>query len=230
MRTLGIILARSGSKGVKDKNIRQLGGRPLIAYTIESALRSHHVDTVMVSTDSALYADISKEFGADVPFLRSRENSTDDAQSMDVIFEVLHEYEKSGSCFENLIVLQPTSPMRTAENIDGAFELFYEKNADSVVSVCECEFSPLLSNILPENLNLYEFIQRENLDRRQNLRKYYRLNGAVYISKVDVLKEIHSFYGKNPYAYIMDQRHSVDIDTELDFEYAEFLLKRQIET
>ena len=149
---------------------------------------------------------------------------------MDLIFEVLHEYEKSGSCFENLIVLQPTSPMRTAENIDGAFELFYEKNADSVVSVCECEFSPLLSNILPENLNLYEFIQRENLDRRQNLRKYYRLNGAVYISKVDVLKEIHSFYGKNSYAYIMDQRHSVDIDTELDFEYAEFLLKRQIET
>ncbi len=225
MNTLAVITARSGSKGIKNKNIRQLNGKPLIAYTIESALQSHYIDEVMVSTDSDVYADIAKKFGAVVPFLRSNRNSEDMSKSVDVLLEVLDEYEKREKYFDNIVMLQP--PLRTYKNLNEAFDLFYEKNADSVVSVCECEHSPLLSGILPDDWSLFEFIKSENNLRRQELQKFYRLNGAIYISKVTALKEIRSFYGENSYAYIMKQRESIDIDTELDFEYADFLLKRQ---
>ncbi len=227
MSVLGVITARSGSKGIRDKNIRELNGKPLIAYTIESALQSHYIDEVMVSTDSDVYADIAKKFGAVVPFLRSNRNSEDMSKSVDVLLEVLDEYEKREKYFDNIVMLQPTSPLRTYKNLNEAFDLFYEKNADSVVSVCECEHSPLLSGILPDDWSLFEFIKSENNLRRQELQKFYRLNGAIYISKVTALKEIRSFYGENSYAYIMKQRESIDIDTELDFEYADFLLKRQ---
>lgn len=227
MNTLAVITARSGSKGIKNKNIRQLNCKPLIAYTIESALQSHYIDEVMVSTDSDVYADIAKKFGAVVPFLRSNRNSEDMSKSVDVLLEVLDEYEKREKYFDNIVMLQPTSPLRTYKNLNEAFDLFYEKNADSVVSVCECEHSPLLSGILPDDWSLFEFIKSENNLRRQELQKFYRLNGAIYISKVTALKEIRSFYGENSYAYIMKQRESIDIDTELDFEYADFLLKRQ---
>lgn len=225
MSTLGVITARSGSKGIKDKNIRIIAGKPLIAYTIESALQSQYIDEVMVSTDSDNYAQIAKRYGANVPFLRSVHNSSDMAKSIDVVLEVLDGYESIGKYFDNVLVLQPTSPLRTYKNIDEAFKLFYEKKADSIVSVCECEHSPLLSNVLPEDLSLSDFVKSENLIRRQDFEKYYRLNGAIYISKVSVFRELGSFYGKNSYAYIMDQRESVDIDTELDFEFAELLLK-----
>ena len=225
MSTLGVITARSGSKGIKDKNIRKIDGKPLMAYTIESALQSQYIDEVMVSTDSDIYATIAKAYGANVPFLRSNKNATDTANSIDVAIEVLGEYEKVNQCFENIVILQPTSTLRTYKNIDEAFKLFYEKKADSIVSVCECEHSPLLCNALPTDLSLFGFIKPENLIRRQELGTYYRLNGAIYISKVSILKEIQSFYGRNSYAYIMDQRESVDIDTELDFKFAELLLK-----
>ena len=227
MSVLGVITARSGSKGIRDKNIRELNGKPLIAYTIESALQSHYIDEVMVSTDSDVYADIAKKFGAVVPFLRSNRNSEDMSKSVDVLLEVLDEYEKREKYFDNIVMLQPTSPLRTYKNLNEAFDLFYEKNADSVVSVCECEHSPVVSGILPDDWSLFEFIKSENNLRRQELQKFYRLNGAIYISKVTALKEIRSFYGENSYAYIMKQRESIDIDTELDFEYADFLLKRQ---
>lgn len=225
MSSLGIITARSGSKGIRDKNIRQLAGKPLIAYTIESALQSRYIDEVMVSTDSDIYASIAKDCGANVPFLRSAGNSTDTAKSVDVVLEVLEGYERLGRLFDNFILLQPTSPLRTYKNIDGAFQLFYEKDADSIVSVCECEHSPLLSNVLPDDLSLFGFIK--NVERRQDLKKFYRLNGAIYISKINMFKNIRSFYGKKSYAYVMEQRESIDIDTELDFEYAEFLIKKK---
>lgn len=228
MRTLGIITARSGSKGIKDKNIKDLNGKPLVAYTIENALQSKYIDEVMVSTDSTKYAELSEKYGAKVPFLRSAENSTDTASSLNTIFEVLDKYEKLGYRYENVIMLQPTSPLRTYHNINEAFKIFYGRKADSVVSVCECEHSPLLSNILPDDLNMYEFIKSKNNLRRQDLRKFYRLNGAIYISKVPILKKIKSFYGEKSYAYIMERRESVDIDTKQDFEYAEFLLKKEM--
>lgn len=227
MKTLGIITARSGSKGIKDKNIRELAGKPLMVYTIESALQSQCIDEVMVSTDSEVYADVARDYGANVPFLRSNKNAADTANSIDVAIEVLNEYEESNQYFDNVVILQPTSPLRTYENIDEAFKLFYEKDADSVVSVCECEHSPLLCNTLPDNRKMEGFIKEDNLRRRQDFATYYRLNGAIYISKVNTLRQIKSFYGEGSYAYIMGQEESIDIDTDLDFEYAEFLIKKR---
>lgn len=227
MRNLAIIPARSGSKGIKDKNIRELNGKPLMAYAIENAICSRYINEVMVSTDSNIYSDIAKHYGAKVPFLRSYINSTDTAKTIDVIFEVLGQYEAMEIYFDNVIILQPTSPLCTYQNIDEAFEMFINKNADAVVSVCECEHNPLLSNILPENGSLFKFIQEKNISRRQELRHYYRLNGAIYISNIEKLRNKKTFYTENSYAYIMEQIQSVDIDTELDFLYTEFLIKKK---
>lgn len=226
MNTLGIVMARSGSKGIVDKNIKNLFGKPLMAYTIENALQCRYIDKVMVSTDSMDYARIARDFGAEVPFLRSDKNATDTAKSIDVLLEVLDLYEGRGQCFENVVALQPTSPFRTYKHLDEAFQLFYDKLADSVVSVCECEHNPLWANTLPLDLNMYGFIKSNTNVRRQDLQQYYRLNGAIYISKVSRLKQTQSFYGEASYAFIMDQRSSVDIDTELDFAFAEFLMTR----
>ncbi len=227
MSNLAIITARSGSKGIRDKNIRLLNGKPLMAYTIESAIKSHWIDEVMVSTDSEKYAAAARKYGADVPFLRSKAASTDTASSKDVILEVLDEYEKMGKTFDQFVLLRPTSPLRTERNIDQAFQFFRDKGADSVVSVCECEHSPLLSNTLPADLNMAGFIRSEHNVRRQDLETCYRLNGAIYISKVSTFLQIQTFYGSNSYAYIMEQNESIDIDSELDFRIAELLLRSQ---
>lgn len=149
MRSIAIIPARSGSKGLPDKNIRPLNGKPLLAYSIEAALASGLFDTVHVSTDSERYADIARQYGADEPFLRSAETSSDTASSEDAIREVLRRYEEMGQRFDAFMLLQPTSPLRTADDIRAAFGVMEEKQAESVVSVCEVEHSPLWCNTLP---------------------------------------------------------------------------------
>ena len=149
MRSIAIIPARSGSKGLPDKNIKPLNGKPLLAYSIEAALASGMFDAVHVSTDSERYADIARQYGADEPFLRSAETSSDTASSEDAIREVLRRYEEMGQRFDAFMLLQPTSPLRTAGDIRAAFGVMEEKQAESVVSVCEMEHSPLWSNTLP---------------------------------------------------------------------------------
>lgn len=224
MKKIAIITARSGSKGLKDKNIKELKGKPLLAYTIEAAIQSGLFDVVHVSTDSSNYADIAKKYGADVPFLRSELNSSDTAGSWDVVKEVLRKYEELGQTFDATALLQPTSPLRDAGCIVEAYELFREKNADSVVSVVEEEHSPLLCNVLPEDLSMNGFIRKEALKPRQQLDKYYRLNGALYLVKTSLLAEDFDLYKEGCYAYIMPKEKSVDIDTEWDFKLAELLM------
>lgn len=144
MNHIAIIPARSGSKGLKDKNIRELAGKPLISYTIEAAIESRLFEEIMVSTDSCQYAEIAKEYGAVVPFLRSQENASDSASSWTTVKEVLDNYSKRGRMFDTFCLLQPTSPLRDSEDIRKAYEIYEEKEAFSVVSVCEAEHSPLL--------------------------------------------------------------------------------------
>lgn len=223
MRNLAIIPARSGSKGVRDKNIKELNGRPLIAHTIRAAIQSGKFDEVMVSTDSPIYADIARSYGAVVPFLRSRETSTDSAGSWDMVNEVLLRYKSMGKVFGSFCLLQPTSPLRTAEDIVGAYRLFEEKAAFAVVSVCEAEHSPLWCGRLPESREFIGFAQRENMVRRQAGGQFYRINGAIYIVKVEKFTSDVYLYQEGSYAYIMSQLKSIDIDSELDFKIAEFL-------
>ena len=137
MSNIAIIPARSGSKGLKDKNIKELCGKPLFAYSIEAALKSSCFDEVMVSTDSEKYAEIARRYGASVPFLRSVSTSSDIASSWDMVDEVLAGYRDLGREFETFCLLQPTSPLRTAKDIIAAYKLYNDKASFSVVSVCE---------------------------------------------------------------------------------------------
>lgn len=225
MKNLAIIPARSGSKGLSDKNIRLMNGKPLLAYTIEAAIRSGQFEEVFVSTDSFQYAEIAKEFGANVPFLRTSKNASDNASSWDVVRETLKKYKELGEEFETIALLQPTSPLRKEEEIVGGYKLYRHKNANSVIGVCEMEHSPLQSNILNDDLSMENFIHKDiYLKPRQQLPVYYRVNGALYIVKVKDAVDIFDLYDKKCYAYIMPQEKSIDIDTDLDFEIAE---KRQ---
>lgn len=224
-RFLAIIPARSGSKGLKDKNIKELNGKPMISYTIEAAIKSDIFDDIIVSTDSRLYGDIGTEFGASVPFLRPDYLSTDDTTTKDVVIHTLNELEKRGSKYDYFMILQTTSPLRYSEDIIAAVELLFEKEADSVVSVCESEHSPLYMNILDESLSLKGFINKATKTRRQELPKYYRLNGAIYLCDVAYYSNDGDLYGENSYAYVMDKKSSVDVDDEIDFEIAKCLIK-----
>lgn len=228
MKNLCIIPARSGSKGLKDKNIRLLNGIPLIAYTIMSAKKTGIFDEIMVSTDSSKYANIAVEYGASVPFFRSPKTSLDNSSSWDVVKEVLENYNNMGKTFENVVLLQPTSPLRDESDIASAFELFVTNNANYVVSVCETDHSPLWCNTLPTNLSMNGFISKDVMNMpRQKLPTFYRLNGAIYIIKKDYLEknEPKDFFSESSFAYIMDKEKSIDIDDLYDFVFAETILK-----
>ena len=226
MKNLAIVTARSGSKGVKDKNIKPIGGKPMLAYSIEAALESGIFKKVMVSTDSQRYADISAEYGAEVPFLRSEETSGDTAGSWDVVNEVLRNYRMQGEMFDTICLLQPTSPLRTASDIVGAYDMYREKNADAVTGVCECDHPAEYMMTLGEDRSLEEFRHNEVDLPRQLLPVYYRLNGAIFIRRVEYTEEDVRTVADHEYAYIMDRKRSIDIDTIEDYEYAEFLMNR----
>lgn len=224
MKNLAIIPARSGSKGLKDKNIKELCGKPLLAYTVEAALESGQFDEVMVSTDSESYAKIAEEYGADVPFLRSDITAGDSASSWDMVEEVLAGYGDRGKSFDTFCLLQPTSPLRSAEDIREAYKIYKEKASFAVVSVCEAEHSPLWCGQLPDTGEFVDFINPESMRRRQDAGKFYRLNGAIYIVDINKFKTDRFFYHKGSFAYLMPQDRSVDIDTGLDFKLAEYIM------
>lgn len=228
MKNIAIIPARSGSKGLKDKNIKLLNGKPLLAYTIEAAMKSKCYDTVMVSTDSKRYAKIAMEYGAEVPFLRGNENSADNASPWEVVKEVLDNYKALGKEFDTFTLLQPTSPLRNAKDIRNAYAELKEKDANAVVSMCELECSMHLVNTLPEDLSMEGFISSEQYNkRRQDIRPYYRFNGAIYISKVDTFYKHMNIYDDKCYAYIMDRSRSYDIDDLNDLKIVEALIKKK---
>lgn len=224
-KILAIIPARSGSKGLKDKNVKEMNGKPLIAYTIEVAKESELFSDIIVSTDSEKYANISKKYGAEVPFFRSEDLSGDGASTNDVVIEVLENLEKIGKEYDTFIILQPTSPLRTVEDLRNAYGLYKKNKANSVVSVCEMEHSPLWSNTLSESNSMDNFLEKIGNKNRQQLEKYYRINGAIYISNVEYFKKYKNFYKEKSYAYIMSREHSIDIDEELDFRIAEYFMR-----
>ena len=219
---LAIIPARGGSKRLPRKNVLDLYGKPLIAWSIEAALKSKYISKVIVSSDDEEILNIAKEYKADF-IKRPDELASDTATTFDALKHTLENVEK----YDYVVLLQPTSPLRTEKHIDEAIELLKEKNADAIISVCEVEHSPLWSNTLDENLDMSNFLRDEVLNKRsQDLPKYYRLNGAIYICKTDKLLQNKGFFLKeNIYAYKMNKKHSVDIDEEIDFIIAEKLMQ-----
>ena len=218
---LAIVPARGGSKRFPRKNILDLNGKPLIAYSIEAGLQSKYIDKVIVTSDDEEILNISKEFGADI-IKRPDELASDIATSFDAIKHTIENVDK----YDYIILLQPTSPLRGAVQIDEAIDLLETKEANAVVSVCAMDHSPLWSNTLPQDASMQGFLRDEVLNKRsQDLEKYYRLNGAIYICKTDKLLEEESFLLKeNIFAYVMDRESSIDIDEKIDFKIAEVLI------
>ena len=226
-RLLAIIPARGGSKRLPRKNILDLAGKPLIAWTIEAALNSKYIDRLVVSTDDQEIANISIKYGAEVPFLRPKSLATDDSPSIDTVINVLGEIEIIDQHYDYIVLLQPTSPLRTEIDIDKAIELLEKKSADSVISVCEVDHPPHCNNTLPDDGNMQLFFRKDNANKRsQDFDIYYRLNGAIYIVKIGrLLKEESLFLKTNTFAYCMDAYSSVDIDKEEDLVVAKCFAK-----
>ena len=229
MRNLAIIPARSGSKGLKNKNIKELAGKPLLAYSIDAAKDSNLFQTIMVSTDSEEYARIARAYGAEVPFLRSAAAASDTASSWDAVAEVLDNYRLAGKEYDTFMLLQPTSPLRTARNIIEAYHEMFAKDANSIISLCEVDHSPLQCNVLPESLSLDHFVHAGSKGkRRQDMEAYYRFNGAIYLVKVSSFEENHDIYREKCFAYIMNKWESIDIDDEYDFAISEAVIKSNL--
>ncbi len=227
MKNIAIIPARSGSKGLKDKNIIDLCGKPLMWYTIQAALESNLFDTVMVSTDSGHYAAIAKHCGAEVPFLRSDDLARDTSGSWDVVREVLSDYAEAGRTFDYAALLQPTSPLRDAHDIRNAFEYLQGGMAHSVVSVTEVEHPVQWCFRMEPNNQILDLANSPyNNCRRQDLETHYRENGAIYTVRAKMIQEPdYDFYADKCFGYVMPRERSVDIDTLDDIRYAEFLMR-----
>jgi N-acylneuraminate cytidylyltransferase/CMP-N,N'-diacetyllegionaminic acid synthase len=227
---LGIIPARGGSKGVPRKNIKELAGKPLIVWTIETALASSCLDRIIVSTDDPDIAKIAREYSVEVPFLRPRELSRDDTSDMPVYQHALFWLHKRESYRPEIIAwLRPTSPLRTSEDIDGAVNHLLHTDADWVRSVCLAEHHPYWMVRIKEG-RLSPF--QEGIDigkyiRRQLLPQVYRINGAVDAAWWKTIMEKGLLYSGDVRGYIMPQERSIDLDSSWDFALAEFLLKRR---
>lgn len=218
---LAIIPARGGSKRLPRKNVLDLGGKPLIAWSIEAGLNSKYIDNVVVSSDDDEILNIAKKYNTDI-INRPSNLASDTATTFDAI---KHTIENSKQ-YDYIVLLQATSPLRGAKHIDEAIELLEEKGAEAIVSVCEMDHSPLWSNTLDNSLSMNRFLRDEVLNKRsQDLEKYYRLNGAIYICKTDKLLKEKSFFIKDKiFAFKMDRESSVDIDEEIDFKIVKVLL------
>jgi CMP-N-acetylneuraminic acid synthetase len=224
MNAYAIIPARGGSKRLPGKNILPLAGKPLISYSIEASLGSKYINKTFVTTDSEEIINVIQNY--DINIIRRPEGlSTDTAKTIDVVIHAIQQLHEKP---DYVVLLQPTSPLRTSKHIDEAFELLKRKSANAVISVCEMDHSPLWANTLPEDLSMEYFLPDSITEKRsQDLPKYYRINGAIYICKTDWLLEEKSFFlKKNIYAYIMSKAESIDIDDELDYLFAEILLNK----
>jgi CMP-N,N'-diacetyllegionaminic acid synthase len=223
MKVLALVNARGGSKGVPGKNIRQLAGKPLIVWSIEAGLRSRHISRLLVSTDSPDIAEVARAAGADVPFLRPAELAQDTSLQMDAIRHAISFVEADGDRYDVVTILQPTTPLRTSGDIDGALDLLQQSGADSVISVCDvggrhpmtcyrCSAGGQLQPLMPANSAGV---------LRQDFGALLWRNGAIYATRREVLMEQSSLYGQSTFGYAMPEERSFNIDTLFDWDLTE---------
>ena len=223
MSIVSIIPARGGSKGIPKKNIKLLKEKPVIYYSIEASNSCSLINNTYVSTENKEIADISRNFGADI-IDRPLELAKDTSSTVDVIFHALDYLEDNDLLPELFVLLQPTSPLRTSQDIEKAISLFLDNDCDSLVSVCELEHQYLLNFYLDNDYLIQNNDASFFSSRRQDLPKYYALNGAIYITTPDFIRKNKSFYSKKTIPYIMSKEKSIDLDTPFDFKLVEFLL------
>lgn len=225
--TLCVIPARGGSKDIPRKNIKPLVGKPLIYYSINTALQSKLISRVIVSTEDNEIAKIAKGFGADVPFLRPSKLAADNVHSVYAILDIIEKLKERESYIPDaVIMLLPTSPLTTSKHIDDAISLYFKHNNGSVISVCPFE-KPLSSIRKIEQHKLNPIFKVKNFNVQRQDSQLYVVNAAIYITKPERLIKYKTFHKGEVYPYIMSKEDSIDINDELDFEFAEFLLSKK---
>ncbi len=227
-KILAVITARGGSKGIPRKNIKELGGKPLIAYSIEAAKKSNLISHLIVSTNDDEIAGIAKKFGAEVPFIRPAELASDTSSHVEVMQHAVRFMEEQlAITFDYAVILQPTSPFRLVEDIDETLRILMESGADSGVSMMELEGDhPVKIKKMDGNKVLpYCVLESEGV-RRQDLPKAYKRSSAVYAVKRDVLINQGMIFGNDTVGHIVPGERSIDIDTEYDWIRAEYMLKK----
>jgi CMP-N,N'-diacetyllegionaminic acid synthase len=228
VNVLGVVPARSGSKGIPNKNLVSLAGRPLLAYTADAARTSRRLSRCIVSTDDERIAQAARSLGIDVPFLRPSELASDDTPMLPVLQHAAREMARNGSTIDVVVLLQPTSPLRRASHIDAAIDLLESTGADSVVSVVEVphQFNPV-SVMQLEDGRLRPFVDGPIITRRQDKPRVYARNGpAVLAVRVGVLEQ-GSLYGNDCRPLVMSASESVDIDGPDDLALAELILTQE---
>lgn len=222
---LAIIPARAGSKGIPRKNIRLLAEKPLIAWTIDEAKKSKYIDRLILSSEDEEIIKVAKEYRCEVPFKRPVELAQDDTPGIEPVIHALDTLEEK---YAYVALLQPTSPLRTVEDIDGCIQQCIMTELPACVSVTEAQQSPYWMYKLDDGMKLKPFVQHnKKIYRRQDLPKVYVLNGAVYVAKTSFINENKSFLNEETVGYIMSGESSVDIDTEMDFSYCEWCIKQK---
>jgi CMP-N,N'-diacetyllegionaminic acid synthase len=220
---LAVIPARGGSKGIPRKNIRDLCGKPLIAWTIEEAKKSKYIDRLILSSEDLEIIEVAKEWGCDVPFVRPTELAQDQTPGID---PVLHAIEQLPP-YQYIVLLQPTSPLRSVGDIDGCIEQCVSNKVSSCVSVTEADRSPYWMYLLDEKNRMRPLLDsRQTINRRQELPAIFALNGAVYVAKSDCLTVSRTFVTADAVAYQMPKERSVDIDTEMDLAYVKAMITK----
>jgi CMP-N,N'-diacetyllegionaminic acid synthase len=227
--TLGIIPARGGSKGIHNKNIAQICGKPMLAYSIEAARGSKRLNDVILSTDSKKIAECAAKYGLMCDSFRPAELAADDAKTIDVvIYEILQYEKKHHATVDIIVLLQPTAPMRTSIDIDNAVDLFQSEDAESLISVCEAgAVHPLVMYYLNDRKLTPILKEGKTMRRRQDFNRVYLRNGALYIASRYLIFGKHTFVNETPLAFVMPQERSVNIDDRLDLKMAEFLINQE---
>ncbi len=224
-KILAVIPARGGSKRLPRKNILPFAGKPLIAWTIESAINSGIFDKIIVNTDDDEIATTALKYGAEIPFIRPQEIAVDTSSSIDVLIHTIQWYKANDIEFTHVALLQPTSPLRSGIDIFNAWDLIIEKGAVSVISVCEVEH-PIQWTYNLDACGVMSSLFKDSDKRSQDYQKNYRLNGAIYIVNTNFLLEHRKILTSNDsVGYLMNREASVDIDDRLDFKFAEFIIE-----
>lgn len=227
-KVLCTICARGGSKGVKNKNIKSINGKPLIAYTIEQAKKSDLFEHIVISTDSDDIANIAKEYGAEVFFKRSAEMASDTAGKLDVIRDAFKKSENYyNERYDYLIDLDATAPLRIVDDIKNSFKQFLDNNNDNLITAMPSRRSPYFNLIEVDKNGKISLSKKidNSIVRRQDAPKSYDMNASIYIWKRDILLNKKSLFLENTGLYIMPESRSIDIDNELDYKFVEFLMK-----
>lgn len=227
-KILALIPARGGSKGIPRKNIKKLAGKPLINWTIEAALESKYIDKLIVSSDDQEIIDVAKSAGCDAPFVRPASLATDSTPSMDVIMHGLEQMKAiSDDSYTHLLLLQPTSPFRTAKHIDDIIENCVDQDAEMTISVNKLSKHPSAMYYLKGRF-LTSFIPGQKNTRRQDMPLTLEHNGALYLSKIPTLIKVQSYSYQRAMAFVMEGYSNLDIDEPSDWDFATYLVDKGI--